>query len=158
MTNTPFPVDHDLVRRSIQLSADAVAHGNEPFGALLAKNGKILLEIENTIYTGHDVTNHAETNLVREAVKHYDEAFLSGCVLYTSTEPCPMCAGAIYWSGVGAVVYACSAERLAQYSGVSMHIDCEMILGSGTHEIRVQGPVLEDEAAQVHAAYWQRKS
>lgn len=158
MTNTPFPVDNDLVRRSIQLSADAVAHGNEPFGALLAKDGQPLLEIENTIYTQHDVTNHAETNLVREAVKHYDEAFLADCVLYTSTEPCPMCAGAIYWSGIGAVVYACSAERLAQYSGVSMHVDCEIILGSGTHEIRVQGPVLEDEAAQVHAAYWKPKA
>lgn len=158
MTQPTLPIDTELVRRSIRLSADAMAHGNEPFGALLAKDGQILLEAENTIYTGHDVTNHAETNLVRLAVQRYDAAFLAGCVLYTSTEPCPMCAGAIYWSGVGAVVYACSAERLAQYSGLSMHVDCEIILSSGTHEIRVQGPILEDEAAQVHAAYWKPKS
>jgi tRNA(Arg) A34 adenosine deaminase TadA len=158
MTTSAFPINLEFVRRSIQLSAAAVAHGDEPFGALLAKDGQILLEAENTIYTQHDVTNHAETNLVRLAVQRFDEAFLAGCVLYTSTEPCPMCAGAIYWSGIGAVVYACSAERLAQYSGVSMHIDCEIILGSGTHDILVQGPVLEDDAAQVHAAYWKPKS
>ncbi len=147
-------IDDALVRRSIQLADDAAAHGNHPFGALLAKGGAILLEAENTIYSGHDVTNHAETNLVRLAVAQYDADFLASCVLYTSTEPCAMCAGAIYWSGIGAVVYACSAPRLAQYAGVGLELRCAEVFARGTRSVQVIGPALEDEAAAVHAAYW----
>ena len=147
-------VDEQLVRRSVQLAADAVAHGNHPFGALLAKDGQVLLEAENTIYTGKDVTNHAETNLVRLAVQHYDFAFLEGCVLYTSTEPCAMCSGAIYWSGVGTVVYACSAPRLAEFAGIGLEIRSREVFASGTRKVILVGPVLEDEAIAVHAGYW----
>jgi len=152
--NASFTVDEALVRRSIRLAADAVAHGNEPFGALLAKDGQILLEVENSIYTGHDVTNHAETSLVRHAVQKYNTEFLKACVLYTSTEPCAMCAGAIYWSGIGTVVYACSEQRLAHYAGVEFDIPCREIFARGAHQVQVVGPVLESEAEQVHAAYW----
>ncbi len=147
-------VDENLVRRSIQLADAAVAHGNEPFGALLAKDGAILLEIENSVHTGHDVTNHAETNLVRRAVQQYDAEFLNGCVLYTSTEPCAMCAGAIYWSGIGTVVYACSEQRLAHYAGWQFDIPCREIFARGARKVQVVGPVLESEAEQTHAAYW----
>lgn len=154
MTNSTFTVDHALVRRSIQLAASAVEHGNEPFGALLAKDGQILLEVENTIFTEHDVTNHAETSLIRQATQRYDAEFLKDCVLYTSTEPCAMCAGAIYWSGVGTVVYACSEQRLAHYAGVEFDIPCREIFVRGKHPVQVIGPVLEAEAEQVHAAYW----
>ncbi|MEO8393773.1 MAG: nucleoside deaminase [Chloroflexota bacterium] len=149
-----FPVDEQLVRRSLQIAADAVAHGNHPFGALLAKDRQILLEAENTIYGAHDVTNHAETNLVRLAVQRYEFAFLEGCVLYTSTEPCAMCSGAIYWSGIGTVVYACSAPRLADFAGKGLEIRSGEVFATGTRKVTVIGPVLEDEAAQVHAAYW----
>lgn len=147
-------VDPALVRRSIQISADAVAHGNHPFGALLVKDGQVLLEAENTIFSGHDVTNHAETNLVRLAVQHYDPDFLVGCVLYTSTEPCAMCAGAIYWSGIGAVVFACSEQRLADFAGQQLDTPCREIFSKGSRKVVVVGPVLEDEAEKVHAAYW----
>ncbi len=152
-----FPVDQQLVRRSLQIAADAVAHGNHPFGALLAKDGKILLEAENTVYTGHDVTHHAETNLVRLSVQRYESAFLEGCVLYTSTEPCAMCSGAIYWSGIGTVVYACSAPRLADFAGKGLEIRSSEIFAAGARKVIVVGPVLEDEAVQVHAAYWNAK-
>ena len=147
-------VDEQLVRRSLQIATDAVSHGNHPFGALLAKDGQVLLEAENTIYSGHDVTHHAETNLVRLAVQHYDFAFLEGCVLYTSTEPCAMCSGAIYWSGIGAVVYACSAPRLADFAGKGLEVRSGEIFASGTRQVIIVGPILEDEATQVHAAYW----
>jgi len=152
-----FSVDEALVRRSIQIAADAVTHGNHPFGALLAKDGQILLEAENTIYTGHDITHHAETNLVRLAVQRYEFDFLEGCVLYTSTEPCAMCSGAIYWSGIGAVVYACSAPRLADFAGIGLEIRSSEVFASGTRKVMLIGPVLEDEAITVHADYWHTK-
>lgn len=149
-------VDNELVRRSVQLAADAVSHGNHPFGALLARDGKILLEAENTIFTGHDITNHAEMNLVRLAVNRYDAAFLAGCTLYTSTEPCAMCAGAIYWAGVGAVVFACSERRLGDFAGNQLNVPCQEIFARGVRSIMLAGPALEDEAESVHRAYWKQ--
>jgi len=147
-------VDLQFVLRSLQLAADAVSHGNHPFGALLVCDGQILLEAENTIFTEHDLTNHAEINLVRLAVRQYDPAFLEDCTLYTSTEPCAMCAGAIYWSGIGAVVYACSATRLADIAGEQLAIRSTEIFATGIRKVFVTGPVLEDEATSVHVAYW----
>ena len=68
---------------------------------MLVKDGEVLLRVENSVFTGHDMTNHAEMNLVKLSAQSYDTAFLADCTLYTSTEPCAMCAGAIYWSGLG---------------------------------------------------------
>jgi tRNA(Arg) A34 adenosine deaminase TadA len=96
-----------LLRAAVALAWQARANGNHPFGALLADgNGQVLLTAENSVVTESDVTGHAETNLVRLASAAYTSAELADLTLYTSTEPCAMCAGAIYWSGIGAVVYA----------------------------------------------------
>jgi tRNA(Arg) A34 adenosine deaminase TadA len=151
---TTLAINENFVKRCIQLAADAVAHGNHPFGALLVKDEQIVLEAENTIFTGHDVTNHAEMNLVRLAVQKYDPDFLATCILYTSTEPCAMCSGAIYWAGIGAVVYACSATRLADFSGKGLEIRSQDIFSTGTKKVTIAGPVLESDAEEVHKAYW----
>ena len=148
------PIFEALAQRSIQIATEAVRHGNHPFGALLVKDGQILLEAENTIFTEHDVTNHAELNLVRLAVRRYDFAFLEGCTLYCSTEPCAMCAGAIYWAGIGAVIYACSAQRLAQFAGEHLAIPCQDVFSRGIRKVLIAGPVLETEAEQLHKDYW----
>src|SRR5215813_13301572 len=114
----------ELIRESIRLADAAVVKGNEPFGALLVKDSQVLLRAENTIRTGHDMTNHAEMNLVRLALTQYDVEFLKDCILYTSTEPCAMCAGAIYWSGIGQVVFGCSEKRLGQIAGAGLDVPC----------------------------------
>ncbi|MBX3082293.1 MAG: nucleoside deaminase [Anaerolineae bacterium] len=154
MTEEHFP----FVREAIALSKSAVEHGNEPFGAVLVKNGEIILRAENSIYTLHDPTNHAETNLVRLAVAKYEADFLKDCTLYTSTEPCVMCAGAIYWSNIGRMVYACSEKRLAQITGGGgFDLPCEEVFAHGLgHQVEVIGPILEEEAAPIHLAYWKR--
>lgn len=148
------------LRRSIELAQAAREHGNHPFGALLAdENGRVLLEAENTVVSGRDCSAHAELNLVRQAYGRYDPAFLSGCSLYTSTEPCPMCAGAIYWSGVGRVVYALSQAGLLAFiqgnpQNASLLLGCREVFAQGNRPVAVDGPVLEDEASAVHAGFW----
>jgi tRNA(Arg) A34 adenosine deaminase TadA len=144
-----------FMREAIALSRSAIEHGNQPFGAVLVKDGAIILRAENTVFSEHDATNHAESNLVRLAAK-YEPDFLSGCTLYTSTEPCVMCAGAIFWSGISRVVYACSAEQLYALLGRS-GIDLssrEVFARAVSHPVEVIGPVLEDEALDVHRQYW----
>ena len=99
-----------------------------------------------------DCTCHAETNLLKEATRHYSRRLLSHATLYTSAEPCPMCAGAIFWSGVGRVVFGLSNEQLyalTQNKAEHLFEHCADVLAKGTHPIEVCGPMLEDEAESV---------
>ena len=143
-----------FIKQAYQLARDAVAHGNHPFGALLVKDGAVVLTAVNTIYTDHDVTRHAELNLVSAASQQFDADMLAQCTLYTSTEPCAMCTGAIFWAGIPTVVYGCSAAALGEIAGGSLAIPCEEIFVRGVRETVVIGSVLEGEGIEIHKAYW----
>ena len=154
--------DEQLLRAAISLARKARQKGNHPFGAVLADNqGNLLLESENTVNTARDCTGHAETNLMRKASQIYDRDFLATCTLYTSTEPCAMCAGAIYWGNVGRVVFGLSEEALGQMTGENpenptLSLPCREVFSRGSRNIEVDGPALEEEAAQVHKGFWKR--
>lgn len=153
--------DLDHLHRAIAVSQSARDHGNHPFGAILvAPDGTVVLEAENTVVTERDVTGHAETNLVRLAWKAIDEAELASYTLYTSCEPCSMCSGAIYWSGIGRVVYALAETSLFGLTGdhvenPTLALPCRQVLGAGSRTIEVSGPHLEDEAASPHRGFWE---
>ena len=142
------------LKRCIALSEQAAAQGNHPFGALLVREGEVVMEAMNTVNSEHDVTRHAELNLVSRAMQELGEDVLRECTLYTSTEPCAMCSGAIYWAGVPRVVYACSADRLGEIAGGSLVIPCRDVFVRGIRPVEVSGPILEEEAAAVHARFW----
>lgn len=106
------------LRRCIEISKDSRAHGNAPFGALLVdKDGNILMEQENIEITEKVCTGHAEATLAARASHEYSKAFLRDCTLYTTAEPCAMCAGAIYWANIGRVVYGMTERRLLELTG-----------------------------------------
>ena len=154
-------MDQDaLLRRAIELADRARAGGNHPFGALLATaDGRIALEAENTVGTTRDVTGHAETNLVSAATRRFEAGELATMTLVTSCEPCAMCSGAIYWSGIGAVVYGLSEKGLLALTGddpenPTLDLPCRTVLSAGQREIAVTGPLLEEEAAASHAGFW----
>ena len=151
-------IDLQLLRLAIDVARRAREHGSHPFGAVLADGqGNVLLEAENTVITSNDSTGHAELNLMRLASRQFSVKALSRCTLYSSTEPCPMCAGAIFWGGVGRVVYALSEEGLYTLIGDSPHkllLSCRDVFARGGRPIEVFGPMLEDEARQVHEGFW----
>ena len=148
------------LRQAIEVARRAREHGNHPFGALLvAGDGALLLEAENTVNRDNDCTGHAETNLVRLAFGRFDRAKLEASTLYTSTEPCAMCAGAIHWSGIGRVVFALSESGLYALTGAhpeneTMHLPCREVFARCDRPIAVDGPAIEDEAATVHHGFW----
>jgi tRNA(Arg) A34 adenosine deaminase TadA len=131
-----------------------------PFGALLVDNkGNVIAEAENTTVKDPDITGHAETNLIRIASSKFSPEVLKNSTVYTSTEPCAMCSGAIYWSGVSRVVYGMSEEGLALMTGgdsenPTMALSATKVLNSGQRLIEVLGPLLVEEAAIVHEGYW----
>lgn len=154
--------DNDIahLRLAIAVAAQARAHGNHPFGAVLVdEHNQVLWQAENTVVTGRDVTAHAETNLVRLASHHFSPQQLAHCTLYTSTEPCAMCAGAIHWSHIGRVVYALSEEELYAIVGPSpehLLLPCRAVFAHSQQPMQVSGPApsLHEEARAVHAGFW----
>jgi tRNA(Arg) A34 adenosine deaminase TadA len=153
--------DHEtLLRQAVALARAARDHGNHPFGSLLADaDGAVLLEAENTVVTEADATGHAETNLVRLASRHYGRDALRTCTLYTSTEPCAMCSGAIYWSGIGQVVFALAESGLADLTGSdpenpTLSLPCREVFARGQRPIAVLGPFDLPEAVAVHEGFW----
>ncbi|MFD5731209.1 nucleoside deaminase [Streptomyces sioyaensis] len=159
-SNTPTDQDRVHLLAAIDLAASARQHGNHPFGALLTDaTGSVLLTAENTVITEHDVTCHAETNLVRQASPTLTPDQLAEARLYTSTEPCAMCSGAIYWSGIRRVVYALAATDLNVLAGADpdepqLDLPCRQIFAAGGNTVEVSGPYLYEEAAAVHLGYW----
>ncbi len=155
------PNDLDLLRRAIALAARSRAAGNHPFGALIAAaDGAVLAEATNRAVPGKgDVTGHAELEAVRTASASHPPEVLRTATLYSSAEPCAMCAGAIYWAGIGRVVYGLAEARLLALTGrhpenPTLALPCREVFARGQRPIEVAGPLLEDEAAAVHAGFW----
>lgn len=153
---TPFHEhDADHLRRAIALASEARDKGNAPFGAVLVgEDGSVLAEGRNTANTGRDVTGHAETNLIREAYRLHDAGTLAASTLYASAEPCAMCSGAIFWAGVGRVIYALGADRIFEMfppdeENPVMRLPCREVFSAGTRQTEVIGPMLEEEGRQV---------
>jgi tRNA(Arg) A34 adenosine deaminase TadA len=147
------------MRAAIQVAWKARANGNHPFGAVLADDrGNIVMEAENTVATERDCTGHAETNLVRQAARSYDADFLSRCTLYASTEPCPMCSGAIFWANIRRVVFGLSQAGIYELVGPdneeALRLSCREVMDRGAKAIEVVGPLLEDEAREVQIGFW----
>lgn len=152
--------DEELLRRTFDVAMRAQAHGMHPFGALLAdKSGHVLAEQENGYMPDRDMTGHAERLLATWASKRYRPDELASCTMYMSAEPCAMCAGAIYWAGIGRVVYGLSEKRLQQITGnhpenPTLDLPCRTVFAAGQRPTAVLGPLLEDEAAELHEGAW----
>jgi tRNA(Arg) A34 adenosine deaminase TadA len=152
--------DEKFLRRSFDVAKRAMTDGNHPFGALLVDAaGEVLMEVENGYLPDRDMTAHAERLLATQASKTLDPKFLADCTLYTSAEPCAMCAGAMYWAGIGRIVYGLSERRLKTITGnhaenPTLDLPCRTVFAAGQRHVEVIGPLLEDEAAAIHDGVW----
>ena len=153
--------DLDFLRRTIAIADRAMAKGNHPFGAVLVDaDGKVVAEGENTFLTDGG-PGHAETNLARAAAREYSPEYLGTCTLYTSVEPCCMCAGTIYWAGIGTLVYGMTEHRLQEITSgdaqnLTQDLPCETVFAAGQRKVEVRGPFAElaDDIAAAHLGFW----
>jgi acetylornithine deacetylase/succinyl-diaminopimelate desuccinylase-like protein/tRNA(Arg) A34 adenosine deaminase TadA len=152
--------DLGLLRRSFAVAEAAKTAGCHPFGAVLAgPDGAVLMEQQNAYAPDHDMTGHAERVLATKAGIAYGPAFLRKCTIYASAEPCAMCAGAIYWAGIGRVVYGMSEHDLKSLTGnheenPTLDLPCRVVFGAGQRKVEVLGPLLVEEAKALHAGVW----
>jgi tRNA(Arg) A34 adenosine deaminase TadA len=146
------------LRRANAIAARAVAMGHHPFGAILVgpDHETVLLEQGNV-----SAVNHAEAVLARAADMNFDAAFLWTCTLYTTVEPCAMCAATQYWANIGRLVYGMDERRLLALTGASaenptMDVPARYIFTHSQKAIQVAGPVaeVEEEIAVLHRGFW----
>jgi tRNA(Arg) A34 adenosine deaminase TadA len=158
----PAERDEHFLRRSFAVARRAQTHGNHPFGAILVdEKANLLLEAENGYMPNHDGTAHAERLLATQACTTLGADVLAKATLYSSAEPCAMCAGAIYWAGIGRVVYGLSEHRLRSVTGnhpenPTLDLPCREVFASGQRPTDVVGPLLEDEAEALHEGVWKK--
>jgi tRNA(Arg) A34 adenosine deaminase TadA len=147
-------IQESFARRAIELARQARVAGDHPFGALLVLDGRVVLTARNTVRTDGDPTAHAETNLVAAAIRQLSTEQIRRSVLYTSCEPCAMCVGKMYWAGIRSVVYALSAEELAVLAGADFLIPCKDLFARAVESVSIAGPMLLNEARDVHLGFW----
>ena len=155
--------DARLLRLSLRLAEESRAKRRHPFGALVADEGGNIVASagNNSIPPEGDPTQHAELSAVASAARALAPHQMAKCTLYTSAEPCCMCAGAAYWAGVGRVVYALSERELLRLTGdhpenPTLSLPCREVFARGQRAIEVLGPFFEDEAAEAHRGFWKR--
>jgi tRNA(adenine34) deaminase len=152
--------DGRYLRQAIAWSHTGRERGNRPFGAVVVSDQGVVLGEAwcNTTETG-DCTGHAETNVVRQLSPRVDRDTLARATLYSSAEPCVMCAGAIFWSNIGRVVYGVDAVRLRVFRGEraeqrDAELSCRDVFAASPHPIECIGPALVEEASAVHVGFW----
>lgn len=144
---------------AIRLAFAARERGDHPFGAILVTPDGTIVEGLNSVETDRDPTGHAETNLVRAASRALPPDVVAASTLYTSTEPCAMCSGAIYWAVIPRVVYALGSDELdrivdAHGGDQSLALASREVFARGGRPTAVVGPVPLPGATDVHAGFW----
>jgi len=143
--------DHEThMREAFKLAREAAARGDEPFGSVLVRDDSTIMRDSNRVHTADDIRRHPELHLAYEACSEYTHQERTEMVMYTSTEPCPMCAGGMATAGFGRVVYSVGSREIGEFTGSSPAVASAEILGEGTE---VVGPVLNEEGRQVHREY-----
>ena len=152
--------DGTCLRRAIALSAEAAAKGNRPFGAVVVTaDGTVLAEAHNDNAATGDCSAHAEVNALRRIDMRTAREKLAGATMYASGEPCVMCAGAIFWSGIRRVVFGIDAVslrrfRAMQVGAIDLEMSCREVFARSPHPFEVIGPALLAEAVKPHQDYW----
>ncbi len=147
--------DKQFMREAIRLANESVEHGGGPFGAVIVKDGQVIAGSANRVTVDNDPTAHAEVNTIRQACRKLQTFDLSGCTIYTSCEPCPMCLGAIYWARISRIFYGNTRKdaRDIDFADDFIYEELDRPLSNRTIPIL---PLLRDEALHTFRL-WQKK-
>lgn len=154
------PQDHEFLTRVLALAQRSRDEGHHPFAAMVvAADGTVISEAMNA--SSSDRTAHAEMNALRLASRKFGPAQLATATLYSNAEPCAMCSGGTYWSGVGRVVYGMSEASLLELTGSdpenpTLSLPCRTVFAAGQRPTEVIGPLREDEARAAHQDFWRK--
>ena len=130
--------ESDYMQRAIAKTRDGIEAGNSPFGAVVVKDGEIIACAHNTVWHDTDPTAHAEVNAIRHAARALGTIDLTGCVVYTTCEPCPMCLSAIHWAKIDRVVYGATIADAAIAGFNELTVDARKLAEMGGSKLQVE--------------------
>jgi len=137
--------NNKFMKRAIELSVENIKNGGGPFGAVIVKDGKIISEGTNRVTADNDPTAHAEVSAIRQAAKKLNTFNLSGCEIYTSCEPCPMCLSAIYWAHLDKIYFGNTKADAKDIGFDDSFIYDELALNPADRKVAME-PLLPEEA------------
>jgi guanine deaminase len=151
-----MPSHLKYMKLAIREAAAAMRSGaGGPFGAIIVREGEIIGQGHNTVLLSHDPTAHAEVNAIRDACSRIKEHHLTGAVIYSNFEPCPMCLSAIYWADIRSVYYCAGREDAEKAGFMDNHLYQELSLPPESREIRSEKVTVEEMSQLLDE--WDRK-
>jgi guanine deaminase len=137
----------DFMRLAIEKTREGIAAGQSPFGSAIVRGGEVVAVTHNTVWMTTDPTAHAEVNCIRAAAGKLKTIFLTGCTLYSTTEPCPMCLSAIHWAKIDRVVYGATIADAAAAGFAELLVNAKDLATMGRSPLKVESGLLQQECA-----------
>jgi tRNA(Arg) A34 adenosine deaminase TadA len=134
---------------AIRKAQQGIAAGQSPFGSVIVRLGEVIAVTHNSVWRDTDPTAHAEVNCIRAAATALNTIFLHGCVLYSTTEPCPMCLAAIHWAKIERVVFGATIADAAGAGFSELAVDAKVLARMGGSPLQVESGLLREECADL---------
>jgi tRNA(Arg) A34 adenosine deaminase TadA len=149
--------DEDFMRLAIKKAHEGIKKGQTPFGACIVKNDKVISCEHNVVWKTTDITMHAEMHAIRVACKKLKTVDLSGCTIYSTCEPCPMCFSAIHWAGISKIVFGTSISDAKKCSFSELTISNEKMKKNGKSKVKIKGNFLRKESMELFNRFNSKK-
>lgn len=133
----------------MKLALEEAKKGDSPYGAVIVKDDEVIALAHNTVKTDSDPSAHAEINVIRSLTTKINNPYLEGYIIYTTGEPCPMCAAACVWTGISEIVFGASIQDLIEVKQSQINISCEEIIAKGFRKIKVTKGILKEECLKL---------
>jgi tRNA(Arg) A34 adenosine deaminase TadA len=141
--------EEEFMLMAIAKAREGIAAGQSPFGAVIVQGGTLVAATHNTVWRDVDPTAHAEVNCIRSAASVLKVINLSGCDMYSTCEPCPMCLAAIHWAKIDRVVYGATIADAANAGFCELHVDAQALAELGRSPLRVESGLLRQQCAEL---------
>ena len=133
----------------MKLALEEAKKGDSPYGAVIVKDDKVIALAHNTVKIDSDPSAHAEIKVIRSLTTKINNPYLEGYIIYTTGEPCPMCAAACVWTGISEIVFGASIQDLIEVNQSQINISCEEIIAKGFRKIKVTKGILKEECLKL---------
>jgi tRNA(Arg) A34 adenosine deaminase TadA len=145
--------DADFLRAAIRAAREGIAAGQSPFGSVIVRDSRVVAAAHNTVWRDIDPTAHAEVNNIRAAARALKTIDLSGCTLYSTCEPCPMCLAAIHWAKISRVVFGAAIEDAAAAGFSELRVPARELASMGGSPLVVEGGLLAEECRSLFTEF-----
>lgn len=142
-----------FMKMAIDIARKGVEEGQSPFGACIVKDGEVIACEHNIVWASTDITAHGEIHAIRNGCKKLNSIDLSGCTIYSTCEPCPMCFTAIHWARIDRIIYGAKIEDAERFGFNELKVSCKTLKELGLSKVEINGDFMREENIELFE-YW----